>query len=284
VILSWLFACGAPATDTNAYVDALRLLRDDPVAAAERCASVGGAAGDECVAFAAAGLAAAGDPDRGLALCDRAASPVWKDECGFLVAEETADAQGFEAGARRCGGAGRFVDACLMHVWKSHATRLVAGSGPAAAAAAYAPALGWADAVIPWDAATTERFWDLYFDASFGSTTRTGPDPGHLEAVAAPAALDLALCDTLPELPAGDVSLPARCRASLPQSLMRALNRADHRPADVPGALDAAALCAPDGTIAERIARATDVRYVSSPDLDAVADRFVARRCAQEPR
>lgn len=285
IALAWALACGgAPTEDPTAYAAAMAALPADPATAATRCADVGGAAGDECLAFAAAAFAANGDPAAGLARCAGASSPVWRDECAFLVAEETAGRDGPEAGARRCADAGRFVDACLMHVWKTHVTRLVTEKGPVDAAAAYAPALAWADAALPWDAATTERFWDLYFDACFGSTTRAGPDPGAVEAVAASLPIDAAWCATLPAIPAGDVDLPTRCRASLPQSLMRALNRADHRPAGVPGALDAAALCRPDGTVSERIVAATDIRYAAAPELDAVADRFIARRCGQETR
>jgi hypothetical protein len=263
-----LLACGEPERpDVGRYVEAARLAGTDPVAAAAACEGVGGVAQSECSAWAAAAVART-DAAAAHEICAGIGDEVWRDECGFLVAEETVRAVGAEAAARGCAQAGRFSDNCLMHVWKGHARALVAEKGFATASGEFGAALGWADGVIQKDEALENRFWDLFFDAAMGTAG---------ESV---APLDTAFCATL------DADLAERCRRGVPASLQRALNRADRKPSHAPGALDVVALCGAEAAtlpLPSRIEAATGVRYVSSPELDAVASRFVDRRCAAAP-
>lgn len=255
-----------PLPDAHAYLDATRLVATDPFAAADRCADVGGSAGDECVAWAA-GAAARTDADRALGLCERITEPLWRDECGFLVAESTYATAGAKDAAARCAQAGRFADNCLMHVWKAHAAALVAERGLTDAAIAYGDAYAWADGVIPRDDALAEQFWDVFFDAALVDRDGRPARP-----------VDLGWCDALTD------ELAGRCRHAVPLTLQRALNRADRRPAGAPGALDVAALCGPSGgSLPERVHAATGVTYVPHPALDDIVRRFVDRRCAGAP-
>ena len=273
LLLAFVFACGSPApVNVRAYADAARETPSDPARAALDCAKVDGDAGGECMAWAADSMAKH-DPDAGAAICAKITLSTWKDECGFLVAEETLQQQGAEAASKRCANAGTFSDNCLMHVWKHHASELLARKPFADAATGFAGAIGWSDGVITRDAALDDRFWDLFFDAAFGAPEGTADAPK----VDRPP-MDVAWSETL----AGD--LGKRCKRAVPASLQRALNRADRRPANVPGALDVTALCASDATpLVDRVYAGAGVRYVPSPLLDEVSTRFITRRCAASP-
>ena len=233
-------------------------MASDPSAAVDACLAIGGQAGAECAALGVGELGRS-EPDRALSLCGEIEPGVWRDECGFLVAENSVAVDGAEAAASRCTAAGRFANSCLSHIWDTAASLALDRSGAvASAAAAYGGSLAWADGVMERDEALERHFWQVFFDAA---TTR-----GQLP-------YDLDRCRSL------GAELFSPCLHTLPGCLARALNRADRVGVDVQR------LCRPDtGDRLETVVfEATGIGYVSSSRLDDVARRFVLRRCAADP-
>jgi hypothetical protein len=247
-LLALVVGCGPPV-GAHTYVEAARLAETEPARAAALCVAT--AAEAECIALTAA-TAAKHDATLASSLCESVREPVWRDECFFLVAENTLPHDGAEAAAGRCASAGRFADNCLMHVWRHHATTLQRAEPPAVAAATYSESLGWTDGVLTVDPPLENRFWGVFWAVMLEG----GP-------------LDTARCDPF------DDEHARRCRQSVPATLQRALNRSEQH--GTSGGLDT--LCADSPALAARVASATGVEFVSNPLLDAVATQFVERRC-----
>ncbi len=242
-------ACADPSPDAASYLAAVRATHDDPERAVALCKDLGGEAGAECGAWAAAAVARNGDADRASDLCLTIASPVWTDECQFLVAEEAERRDGPAAAAARCRSAGRFVDKCLFHVWRSHAQHL-RHQAPDDAADDYAGTIAWASGSMNVDLRLEQRFWDTFFDVEFEDELL---DPG--------------ACSRYPKQ-------DDACRASLATTLARRLNRGDRT--------GLAPVCPPPEApdrLAEAVRTSTGIAYVPIAGLDDVARKYYDRRC-----
>jgi hypothetical protein len=248
-VILLLLACSNSTADVTAYIEAVRATRDNPAKAAEMCERVGGDAGAECAAWAAAALARDGDPAAASKVCTRIDRPVWLDECNFLVAEETERTEGPEASAKRCHDAGRFTDKCLFHLWKDFAGGLSARP-PAEAMNTYAETLAWADGALVVDHRLELRFWDTFFEEQFAGLR-----------------IDPALCDNY-------ASRADVCRTVLPAALQRRLQRSARSsgrlPCPVPETAEARA---------DAIRHVIGTEYAPTADLDEVALRYYARSC-----
>lgn len=257
-LLLLLTACATEADPAVAYVEAARRAPTDPAGAAATCRTLTGEVRAECLTLTAH-AAAPGDPAAAGALCAEVAAPFWQDECWFLVAEASAPAVGGARAVQTCAQAGRFRGNCLDHVWRAHATSLLASQPPEDAAAAFAPALAWAEGLVDQKPGQLRgRFWQKFYDA-----------PLHDPSL---PALDLAWCDRMEGEPA------ARCGALLPAAFRHTLVRLDREQAMQGGPARPAA-CDAALPLPDRVKAAYDVRYVAHPTLDALAQRQLAARC-----
>lgn len=259
-----------PATTTfdagDAAAYAAALADPDPDRALRACAALGGTAAGACVAYTAPRLT---DAEAARAACDAIASPTWRAECAFIVAEAVTAASGAASGATGCRRAGPLAEACLNHVWRVHALVLLEGASVEDAAAAYAPAYAWGEGVLRDGPRLRERFWHMFFDVLAGQSVRVGGADSTRRRL--DRAADLADCDRLG-------ALAEACRLRLPASFRRTLAEAGRDAPLTPKALDTDVLCGP-GPLHERITAATGARYVPHPDLDAAAADFAAARC-----
>ena len=121
MLVLFALACSSrpPLADPAAYTAALAAVAADPAAGVVRCRALSTEPERvDCIGAAAEGLAAT-DPSGAAALCDELPDGLWRDECGFQVAESTGD-------AAHCATAGRFAEDCRMHLW----SRALAGALP----------------------------------------------------------------------------------------------------------------------------------------------------------
>lgn len=253
-----LTAC-APAPDpARAYVEAARLAPTDPAASAALCDRQQEPLRSECLTLTAHAAAAA-DPEAGAKLCARAAPGFWQDECWFLVAEASVPLRGAAAAVETCDHAGRFVGNCLDHVWRAHARDLLSTHPPAAAAAAYAPALAWAEGRVQQKPGHLRgRFWQKFYDAPLHH-----PELPHL---------DLGWCADMTD------ELADRCATLLPAAFRHTLVRIDREQAMQRRPSDPAS-CDPTAALSARVQAAYALDYVAHPALDALAERQLAARC-----
>lgn len=261
-----ILACSSaiePLPDVDAYAEAARIAPEDPAAAADLCARVEGEAGAECMALTAAEVSTS-DLDLATQLCARVEEGVWRDECGFLVADGAVRSGHVDEAGPICAQAGRFADNCLMHVWKRHAAICVDQSAELQAASdCHQLSFAWSEGLLTADEGLEARFWDVFFDAAVGG------------AKGGAAHIDFARCEELT-----DETLRDRCEHVIPFTLQRALNRSTHKQAGEPGAMDRSKLCNEDlGDLQERVKAATGIHYEPHPKLDAVATRYTARLC-----
>lgn len=259
-LLLGLLGCGerggqAPA---RAYAEASALAVSDPVAAAARCDLAAPAVRAECRVLTAHAVAQA-DPAAAAAICQGTEPGPWQDECGFLVAEARAAKEGSAAAIGACDAAGRFVDHCLDHLWRAHATALLRAGGPGEAATTYAAARAWADGRL--NGAKQEldgRFWMAFYDA-----------PLHDDGL---PPLDETWCAQME----GDVA--AACAAWLAPTLWKTLVRLERERQAQGQGFDRGRLCG-GGAAGAAAQAAFGLRWVDGPALDAVAQRFVGARC-----
>ena len=255
-----LIGCDSPHPGEVLVLSAQQA-HSSPKAAAQACRQLPPKAAGECEALLA-GQVALEDLSTATELCEAIEDPLWQDECWFLIAEATAASKGPAAAVAACGKAGRFDRNCLAHLWLDAATRAHASHDgqPLAAWEAYAPTSEWtlpqADAQ-----ALAKRHTSTFFDARFNPTgAGTQPPP-----------IDAGWCEVF------QGSLARACRQAATESLQRQLNRA------AGAGVDRDRLCG-EGPLAERVAAATGVRWVSDEALDRRASALVERSCAPARR
>lgn len=250
--------CAPSGSPAERYAEAARLGPTDPAAAGRLCRSLDLPLADECRTLTAHAAAAA-FPERAEALCEAVESPFWRGECWFLVAEELVPVLGGASAATRCAHAGSFRGNCLDHVWRAHASSLLADAPFPDALQAYAPARAWADGLLSQpDTAITQRFWQPFYDA-----------PLHDPAL---PLLDLANCDTV-----GDHAVD--CQRRLPAAFRHTLSRLARERAVQGVPVDLALACSASAGLPARTEAAFGVRYAPSPPLDALAARALAAQC-----
>lgn len=95
--------------DAQLYAEALQLLETDPARGVGQCEQlVSLDLRSDCL-HVAAGTLAPQQPEQARALCERITDPLFRDECGFVLAEHTHD-------PRDCDAAGRFAADCQLHL------------------------------------------------------------------------------------------------------------------------------------------------------------------------
>ncbi len=109
-MLILLLACGHPVDDARAYPDALAAVARAPSDAPALCARIARPDLEQDCVLSGVEALAAEDPDGAARICATLDAGVGRDECGFQVAERSAD-------PGRCAEAGRFADDCRMHLW-----------------------------------------------------------------------------------------------------------------------------------------------------------------------
>lgn len=115
--------CGSaldPAADREAW---LRALGEPPAEAARTCRSIAqsGLRG-ECLVGVASAAATSGDQATASAVCGVMDAGLWKDECGFAVADAL-QLRG-EAALEACEAAGRYREHCRGHVLTAAVARM----------------------------------------------------------------------------------------------------------------------------------------------------------------
>lgn len=259
LLLALALGCGggseAPA---RAYAQASALAASDPAAAAARCDLAAPAVRAECRVLTAHAVAAS-DPAAAALICQGTEPGPWQDECGFLVAEARAARDGAAAAIGDCDAAGRFVDHCLDHLWRAHATALLRAGAPGDAATTYANARSWADGRLKGAKQELDgRFWMAFYDA-----------PLHDGAL---PALDESWCASM------EGAVAASCTAHLAATLWKTLVRLERERQAQGQGFDRARLCG-GGAAGAAAQAAFGLRWVDGPALDAVAQRFVGARC-----
>jgi hypothetical protein len=199
------------------------------------------------------------DPSAALLICQGTEPGPWRDECGFLVAEAHAARDGAAVAIGDCDAAGRFVDHCLDHLWRAHATALLRGSAPAEAATSYATARSWADGRLRGAQRELDgRFWMAFYDAPLHDSNLPLLDEGW--------------CSQM------EGAVAASCTTYLAPTLWKTLVRLERERQAQGQGFDRARLCG-GGAASDTAQAAFGLGWVAGPALDEVAQRFVGARC-----